>query len=181
MKKLLLCLPRTGSTSLFTQMVADEKAIGVFNPLDGTGRASIPWDRKETIIVKQNIIYPSEIRDIKEKSKMYIEWASQFDEIRYLSRQDLQAHAESFAYMDNNNDYYQYQKTKEGFLSNQKYIYKPVEQEQFDWAAVLLQEHDQILRRVAAKLGGEIEYYEDLFDINSQDRYRQTAEEGRLI
>lgn len=181
MKKLILCLPRTGSTSLFKQMVADEKAIGIFNPLDDSGRATIPWDRKETIIVKQNIIYPTRTLDRLEKARMYIEWASQFDEIRYITRHDLKAHAESFAYMNKHNDYFQFQNTQEGFTSDQKYIYKPVEQEQYDWAVYMIQEHDQILRRVAARLGGEIEYYEELFDPNSPERYRQIAEEGRLI
>jgi len=184
MKTLILALPRTGSTSLFKQMVHETKALGIFNPYQNSNdiQTEIPWDTNMPLIVKQNIIYPPEL-DINEKVKFYIEFASKFDKVRYLYREDIVAHAESFAWMNQGNEYHRFMSDREGFTSDEKYIIKreQISEEQMNWAIGQIYANDLVLRRVCANLGGKLEAYEDLFDIWGPGRYRQLKEESRLI
>ena len=184
MKTLILALPRTGSTSLFKQMVHETKALGIFNPYQENKniKTEIPWDTTMPLIVKQNIIYPREL-DVRDRTDFYIKFAAKFDKVRYIYREDIVAHAESFAWMNLNNEHKRFLEDREGFTSDQKYIMKShdIPKEQMEWALSELYAHDLILRRVCAKLGGKLEAYEDLFDVWGPGRYRQIQEEGRLI
>lgn len=181
-RTLILAPPRTGSTSLFKQMVKEQAALGIFNPLDENNKKEIPWDCDLPIVVKQNIVYPGNLSTL-ERVDYYIDFASKFDVVRYITREDLQAQAESFAFMNKHNDYWHFQENREGFTSADKYIYNPekVTKDELDWAIYLMQDLDQVIRRVCARLKGTIEVYEELFDIWGPGRYRQIKEEGRLL
>jgi|SaaInlV_100m_DNA_5_1039725.scaffolds.fasta_scaffold57857_2 hypothetical protein len=181
MKILLLSLPRTGSTSLYTQLCKEHNALGVFNPFDDTGRTSIPWEYKGNLVVKCGIIYGFTDQERDQRADKFVELAKKFDQVRFLCRRDFHSHIESLAYLQENNEYDKAAYREETFTSTTKYRYKTPSETRLNAAADTIQTLEYILLKVAAKLDGTVEYYEDLFDPKGPGRYRQLKQEGRLL
>ena len=164
MKILIIALPRTGSTSLGETM---RKKYNIkkylfepFNPLSiGIER----YNSNENNIVVKTLVFQS-LDEIKQEDR--IEWlinlTKEFDEVILLSRKDLKACAESMAYLDYNQQYgYQYNQKYEWYLTpNFNKFYKHI-----------IRMNDE-LHKLSKLLNIKITYYEDMFDLNSEERLR---------
>lgn len=172
MKILILHTPRVGATSLMESLAKEHNAVAVKNPIGEVFTdENIPWE-EENLVVKQDMLYPLGNKyDVEsDKVNFYTELAGKFDIVRLIVRNDLISQAESFGYMLSNPE-------EEG----KKYNYRQISEEHLLNCLVHVQQLEVGLRKVRAKINGEIECYEDLFDEFSAARHRQIKEEGRLI
>lgn len=178
MKTLIINLPRTGSTSLHTRLVSEQKAIGVFNPFDGTERTKILWDKN--IVVKSGIPYPPDM-DLNERIQFYMDLIPKFDKVILLSRKDNYDHLLSYMHFLLNNTEEAFKSSLKGdfskFNSQAKYV---LDEENFteelrEEAQTDIRLWNKALSILSKKFDIPITYYEDIFDINSKDRYRQTT------
>ena len=172
MKILILHTPRVGATSLMESLAKEHNAVTIKNPIGEVFTdENIPWE-EENLIVKQDILYPLGNKYDVERDKVdfYTKLAGKFDIVRLIVRNDLKSQAESFGYMLSNPE-------EEG----KKYNYRPISEEHFSNCLVHIQQLEVGLRKVRAKINGQIESYENLFDEFSTARHRQIREEGRLL
>lgn len=190
-KTVIICAPRTGSTSLFTQLCKERKVPGYFNPWDRITNdpSNINWNL-QNFVLKCGIIY-SPIKNgpqwhqseyMKRKLDWFVDLANKFDEVILLSRKDRFAHVESYMHLLKHNteeSFNEYKKRKgKVFTSTSQYIYDP---DEFD-EDMIKRAHAEInnmnieLRALSARLDVPLQYYEDWFDVNSKDRYRREKE-----
>jgi hypothetical protein len=161
MRILIISLPRTGSTSLLRSISDSKKLKEVFEPFDGTDRFTYN-DRMDNIVVKTIVLFqkPTNVLDYNE---WILEFSKKFDEVILLSRRNLIECAESHAYAVFNR--------KKGFTSNMQYIWS--ETPNFDRCYSDIVKWDDTLKIISAKLDIPITYYEDIYDLNSENRLRK--------
>lgn len=176
MKTLIINLPRTGSTSLHTRLVSEQKAIGIFNPFDGTKRTKILWDKN--IVVKSGLPYPPEM-DLNQRIQFYIDLIPKFDSVILLSRKDTNDHLLSYMHflLHNTDDAFNsnLKGDKSKFNSQAKYSLDESKftEELREQAQTDIRLWNKALSMLSKKFDIPITYFEDIFDINSKDRYRQ--------
>jgi hypothetical protein len=166
MKILIIALPRTGSTSLGETM---RKKYNIkkylfepFNPLSiGIER----YNSNENNIVVKTLVFQS-LDEIKQEDR--IEWlinlTKEFDEVILLSRKDLKACGESWAYLN----YYHDMKK---FMFYENYLWKTTPHDQWRYEQVLSYHTD--LEFISKSINIPITYYEDIFDLNGPGRLRK--------
>lgn len=163
MKILIISLPRTGSSS-FCNYLADKHSLECipepFNELNNLEKyKNYNWNDKESICVKTHINH----NDIN----FYLEYVKNFDTIYLLSRKNLKECAESFAYATysrNFSDKYEWKSTPN--------LYKCIE---------LINEYNNKLIELSKLLNLDIIYYEDIFNISSDERLRCNINKKWLI
>jgi hypothetical protein len=156
MKVLLITLPRTGSTSLLKKIVEEQNLHSIsepFNNVNGNSEKykNYNWKNTNNICVKTHINH----KDLP----FYLEFIKFFDEVILLSRKDLNACAESLSYAN----YFQ------SFTEKYKWIKTPNLNENVK----LVKKFDEDLKELSKLIEIEVLYYEDLFDINSENRLRK--------
>jgi hypothetical protein len=162
MKILIISLPRTGSTSLMEKLSLDYKLSTVFEPWNGGGRQN--YKSEDDNLVLKTIIFD---RDIE----FYVELTKEFDKIILLSRRDLDACSESYAYLIHHKG--------DEFNSRQQYEWKPTpnldekKEEMYFWNGVLIE--------LGKRLEIPITYYEDIYDLNSYEKLRKEIKVDKLI
>jgi len=167
MRLLLINLPRTGSTTLHTRLVEEYGGLGIFNPFDGTDRTKIIG--RDKIVVKSGILYPEGL-SYEGRVLFYVDLIKDFDKVILLSRRNNKAHLESWLHMRKHNKF-----TRELFNSQSNYTFNPDEYSDKDYriGQKELDEWNNILTQISELTDTPITYYEDIFDENSQDRYRR--------
>jgi hypothetical protein len=167
MRLLLINLPRTGSTTLHTRLVKEYRALGIFNPFDGTNRTKI-LDR-DNIVVKSGILYPEGLT-YEGRVNFYIDLIDKFDKTILLSRKNSKEHLESWLHMRKYNTF----KT-EKFNSQSKYTFDPSNHspEEYKLAKEELNTWNNILEHISEMVNIPISYYEDFFSRDSSERYRK--------
>ena len=161
MKILIISLPRTGSNSLMKKYADDYNLIMVGEPYNEiTNHVNIEWENMDDIVVKTIINQkPKHIDDINE---FYVNFSKKFDKVILLNRKDKTACAESLAFFNYNE--------KNGFNFNEKYEwYKTPNIEE---SKKFLEKCDEQLNELSKSLMIDVTYYEDIFDLNSNDRLR---------
>lgn len=164
MKILIIALPRTGSTSL-GEMMAKKHNIKkyLFEPFNPKNTER--YNSNENNIVVKTLVFQS-LDNINKKDK--IEWlinlTKEFDEIILLSRKDLKACGESWAYLN----YYHDMKK---FMFYENYLWKATPHDQWGYEQVLSYNED--LELISKSINIPITYYEDIFDINGPGRLRK--------
>lgn len=160
MKILIVSLPRTGSSELLWRISSYLGLKYIYEPFDTTGR----WEYVEgedDIAVKSLIFDKTDEYD--NCVDFYVDLAKSFDKVILLTRKDLRACAESWAY-------YRHIKDSTGEMTMHKYEWKETDN--------LIQMHRKIvdwntdLIKLSQRLEVGLTYYEDIFDVNSSDRYR---------
>mgnify|MGYP003324887231 FL=1 len=161
MKILIVSLPRTGSSELLWKISERNRLRYVYEPFDTTGR----WEYNED---EDNVAVKSLIFDktdqYENNIEFYIDLSKSFDQIILLTRKDLKACAESWAY-------YRHIKDSTGHMTMHKYNWRPTDN--FEEVYPKIIEWDMQLRELSERLNIRLTYYEDIFDVNSEDRYRQ--------
>jgi hypothetical protein len=162
MKILIISLPRTGSSSLMKKLSLEYNLSTIFEPWDGSGRQN--YQSEDDNLVLKTIIFD---RDIE----FYVDLTKEFDKVILLSRKDLDACSESYAYLDYFNG--------DTFNSTQQYVWKPTpnllekKEEIYYWNGVLIE--------LSKKLNIDLTYYEDIYDLNSYEKLRKEIKVDKLI
>ena len=178
MRTLIVCTARSGGNGLCRRIAEEQNVPAIFNPFDGTGRTSIPKD-SSNIVVKADVSCPNDdyfkatypinvlkrIQFFKDIISTY-----KFDNVILLDRRDREQQIESLAWKVeflNVESIYDY--------TSETYIYESelVDFQNIKHAKNLIGESKVYLRRLGYKLGIEISYYEDLFNISSNERQRK--------
>ena len=162
MRILIISLPRTGSSSLLKDICKSKKLKEVFEPFDGTNRYTYN-DAMDNIVVKTIVLIqkPSNVLDYNE---WILEFSKKFDEIILLSRKNLIECAESHAYFIFNN-------RKKGFTSNTPYVWEETPNYNEEYLNII--KWNEELTFISNELNIPITYYEDIYDLNSENRLRK--------
>jgi hypothetical protein len=156
MKILLITLPRTGSTSLLKKISEEEKLIPIaepFNPINGNLKEyeNFDWVGVDNICVKTHINHND--------PQFYLNFVKLFDKVILLSRKDLKACAESLSYANHFNNF------------SEKYVWLTTPN--LTDTIKLVKKFDEDLISLSKLINTKILYYEDLFDINSENKLRR--------
>jgi hypothetical protein len=159
MKILLISLPRTGSTSLLNIISKEKKLISICEPFnEKNGNLEIyknyNWENVNNICVKTHINHKS--------IKFYLKYIKFFDEVILLSRRNLTECGQSLAHAS----YF------ENFVEKYDWINTPNLNENIKFIIKFNEE----LIKLSNIINVKIIYYEDIFDINSNDRLRKNKQ-----
>jgi hypothetical protein len=159
MKILIISLPRTGSTSLTNRIAKDNNLKPILEPFDVQNR--VIYSGEDDVVLKTLIDQTHPIGK-QDYVNYWFNKSIEFDKVILLSRKDLKACAESMAYLDYNQQYgYQYNQKYEWYLTpNFNKFYKHI-----------IRMNDE-LHKLSKLLNIKITYYEDMFDLNSEERLR---------
>lgn len=178
MRTLIVCTARSGGNGLCRRIAEEQNVPAIFNPFDGTGRTSIPKD-SSSIVVKVDVSCPNDDHfeatypiNVLKRIQFFEDTIStyKFDNVILLDRRDREQQIESLAWKTeflNVETIYDY--------TSETYIYESglVDFENIKDAKNLIAESKVYLRRLGYKLGIEISFYEDLFNISSNERQRK--------
>jgi len=162
MKILIISLPRTGSNFLMKKYSTEYnlEMIGEpFNPINN--KTNIDLENSDNIVVKTiiNQIPNNEINPID----FYNNFSKKFDKTILLSRKDKKQCAESLAFLNYNE--------KNGFKYNDEYTWHWTPN--IEESKKFIKNCDDLLSNLSNILKIDIIYYEDIFDLNSQNRLRK--------
>ena len=168
MKILIISLPRTGSTSLLYKLGEEKKLQIIFEPWDGSERFKYN-SNMDNCCLKTMIFQSPESNYLKYHEKLHKE----FDEVILLSRKNLKECSESWAYLKHHNH--------KDFDSTKPYVWKTppnIEKHADD-----IYKWNEDLIQLSKSLNVDITYYEDIFDENSDERYRKNIilDKNKLI
>ncbi len=152
MRVLIISLPRTGSTSLMNKLANERNLKPFFEPFDGTNR--VIYNNENDSVVKTIICH----------HKNNLELISKFDEVILLNRRNLKELIESHSYQT----YF----SKKGYNSNNQYVYKQPPQEIINLCISDVLNWDEEIKYLSEITKIPITYYEDIFDVNSENRLR---------
>jgi hypothetical protein len=164
MKILIIALPRTGSTSL-GEMLAKKNNIKkyLFEPFNP--KNTYRYSSEDNDIVVKTLVFQI-LDDIKEEDRInwLINLTKEFDEVVLLSRKDLKACGESWAYLNYFNE------TKK-FMHYESYLWKSTPYDQSAYKQILSFNKD--LEFISKSINIPITYYEDIFDLDGEGRLRK--------
>ena len=160
MKILIIALPRTGSSNLLFSLAKDKNLIPIFEPFSQLKKNDDiirTYNSNDDNVIVKTIIFqhPDNISLCKE-----------FDEIILLSRKDLLACAESWAYFSKNKI--------NGFGSWLPYVYEGITDTEVKYSLKVLVEYNSLLKQISNTLDVPITYYEDLYDLSSPNKLRKS-------
>ena len=149
-------VPRTGSTSLLKKISEEQKVNPInepFNDVNGNleNYKDYNWKNTNNICVKTHINH----KDIS----FYLEFIKYFDEVILLSRKDLMACAESLSYANH----------FQNFVNNYNWVRTP----NLNQTIKLVKEFNEELEKLSKLTNIKISYYEDLFNLESEDKLRK--------
>lgn len=156
MKILLIALPRTGSTSLLKNISEEQKLNSIsepFNDVNGNLEKykDYNWKNTNDICVKTHINHKD--------TSYYLDFIKYFDEVILLSRKDLNACAESLSYANH----------FQNFTKKYEWINTP----NLNHNIKLVREFNEELEKLSKLTNIKISYYEDLFNVKSEDKLRK--------
>jgi len=154
MSILIIALPRTGSTSLLNKLAKENNYKALFEPFNG--------ERSEKYNGGKNVV----IKTIICNHSNNFELSKGFDSIILLSRRNILEHVESHAY-------HTYFSKKRNYNSNHPYVYEEVPSEVFELCYNDIVKWNKDLNELSSKLNIPITYYEDIYDINSDEKLRK--------
>jgi hypothetical protein len=165
MKILIISLPRTGSTTLLLNISKEKNLRSIFEPFSKSPTSL--YNKDDNDLVLKSIIY-QKTNNFENHIDFHLELSKEFDEVILLSRKDLNACAESLAYYSHNID---------KFIKNPNLKYFWNLTDNFDFAYSKILEWNENMIILSEKLNLPITYYEDLYDLDSRERYRNKYSE----
>jgi len=169
MKVLIISLPRTGSTSLLNDISLKRNLKKYDEPFSfEKNHTDYNWlDNDDDYIVKSLIGQPR-VSDIIE---FYVKYSKKFDEIILLSRRDLLECAKSYAFLQWN--------LSNGISKHDKYIWESTPNLNEVYNTIL--NLNSNLKKLSLVLNIDIIYYEDIYDVDSDDRFRSLSKKNNII
>ena len=168
MKILILALPRTGSTSLLYKIGDEKKLTPIFEPFDKSDRDT--YKSSDNNIVVKTMIYHKYEED-KPQIETHINLCREFDEIILLTRKDLKQCAESWSYLQHHKG--------DKFNSVQQYQWELTPNFNDEYNNIL--KWNEEINEISRILNIKLTYYEDIYDINSYEKYRKEIKVDKLI
>jgi hypothetical protein len=158
MKILLITLPRTGSTSLLKNLSEQYHLKAISEPFNPSTKnleqyENFDWNTANEICVKTHINH----KDIL----FYSNFVKLFDRIILVSRKDLKLCAESLSYAN--------------YFGNFSEKYEWINTPNLIDNIRLVKKFDADLKKLSELININILYYEDLFDINSENKLRKNV------
>lgn len=160
MRKLIIALPRTGSSALLHTISKKDNLKQIFEPFDGTNR--FQYNETEDNIVVKTIIFQHPA-NIGNSYNWLLNFTKQFDETILLNRRNFKELCESYAYFLHNKG--------AGFTSNTEYIWQPTPN--YNIVEYKLKEWTGVLNSLSSDLNIPITYYEDIYDMSDSNKLRK--------
>jgi stage III sporulation protein SpoIIIAA len=156
MKILLITLPRTGSTSLLKNLSEQYHLKAISEPFNSSIKnteqyKNFDWNIANDICVKTHINH----KDIS----FYLNFVKLFNKVILVSRKDLKLCAESLSYSN--------------YFGNFSEKYEWVNTPNLMHNIKLVKKFDNDLKTLSELIDVNILYYEDLFDMNSENKLRK--------
>jgi hypothetical protein len=162
MSILIIALPRTGSSELGRRLSIDNKFKYEFEPFNPIAELPPLTDFKN--IVVKTIIFQLPYYIEKDRIDWLIELTKKFEETILLSRKNLIDCAESWSYLN-------YKRKHNGFEFNQPYFWEKTPN--YENALKNIIKWNAELKFISNELSIPIIYYEDLYDVNDDNRLRK--------
>jgi hypothetical protein len=163
MNILIISLPRTGSTELGKGISNKHKLKYECEPFNGGNRIFNNSDLNNVVL--KTILFHLPIY-VEESNRInwLIELSKNFNEIILLSRRNLVACAESWAYLS-------YNEKQKSFKANEPYLWErtPNYNTEFEF----IKKCNSELVYISEKLNIPITYYEDIYNENNSNRLRK--------
>lgn len=160
MRKLIIAIPRTGSSSLLDRISKKDNLKSIFEPFDGTNR--FPYSESEDNIVVKTMVFQFP-KGVRPANDWLIKFSKQFDETILLSRRNFKELCESYAYFLYNRG--------NVFTSNTEYVWRLTPN--YNIAEYKLKEWSTTLHSLSLELDIPITYYEDIYDMNDPNKLRK--------
>jgi hypothetical protein len=163
MNILIISLPRTGSTELGKDISNKHKLKYECEPFNG-GDKSLRNADLQNIVLKTILFHLPSYVDESNRINWLIELSKNFNEVILLSRRNLVACAESWAYL-------MYKEKQKSFKADEPYLWEktPNYDDEFNF----IQKCNSELEFISEKLNIPLTYYEDIYDENGSDRLRK--------
>jgi hypothetical protein len=162
MSILIIALPRTGSSELGRRLSTYNKFEYEFEPFNPISNLPPLTNFKNKVV--KTIIFQLPYYIGEDRIDWLIKLTKKFDETILLSRKNLTECAESWSYLN-------YKKKQKGFGSNQPYLWEKTPN--YEMALENIIKWDEELKFMSNELNIPITYYEDLYDINDNNRLRK--------
>jgi hypothetical protein len=163
MNILIISLPRTGSTELGKKLAIDNKLVYNFEPFNPLNKINTQNNIHNTVV--KTIIFhkPNSIKE-SDRISWLIELISKFEKTILLSRRDLEACAESYAYLN-------YKSNISNFSSVSPYLWEKTPNYNEELYNIKIWNDE--LNYISEKTNIPITYYEDIYDLNDKNRLRK--------
>jgi hypothetical protein len=163
MNILIISLPRTGSTELGKDISNKHKLKYECEPFNGGNRLFNNSDLNNVVL--KTILFHLPIY-VEESNRInwLIELSQNFNEVILLSRQNLIACAESWAYLI-------YNEGKRSFKANEPYLWEKTPN--YNTEFQFIQKCNSELLYISEKLNIPLTYYEDIYDETHSNRLRK--------
>ena len=164
MKILLITLPRTGSTSLLKKIAEEYNLKPISEPFNSSINnlekyENYDWINSNEICVKTHINH----KDIV----FYLDFVKLFDKVILVSRKNLKLCAESLSYAT--------------FFRNFTEKYEWINTPNLISTVKLVKKFDKDLKKLSELINIDVIYYEDLFDISSENKLRKNDIKRKAI
>jgi len=163
MRILIISLPRTGSTELGKQLAFKHKLKYECEPFNG-GDKLLQNINSKNIVLKTILFHLPNYIDEPNRIDWLIELSKNFNEVILLSRRNLVACAESWAYL-------QYNEKQNSFKADTPYLWEKTPN--FDEEFNFIKKCNSELVYLSEKINIPITYYEDIYDENDSNRLRK--------
>lgn len=163
MNILIISLPRTGSTELGKDISIKHKLKYECEPFNGGNRLLNHSDLNNIVLKTILFHLPSYVNE-SNRINWLIELSKNFNEVILLSRRNLIACAESWAYL-------QYNEKQKSFKADAPYLWERTPN--FDEEFEFIQKCNSELVYVSQKLNIPITYYEDIYNENDSNKLRK--------
>jgi hypothetical protein len=155
MKILIIALGRTGSTSLLFKLGEEYDLNVIMEPLE----RNLFREDEDNIIIK-TLIW--QIPKGENEETWFKTLIPKFNKVILLTRKDLKSLTESLSF-------YRHRKNT-GFFSNTPYLWEKTPN--YYEIENMVNDYNKKLINLGQELGIETTYYEDIFDVNSEERLR---------
>ena len=162
MRILVISLPRTGSTSFSKKLANDNGLSFVFEPFAPNAELLSIIKNFDIDYTKDNVVVKTLLNDAYDID-WFINLSKEFDKTYLLSRRDLNACIESWAYLN-------YKRSEMGFDFETEYYWEKTPN--YEESYIQINRWNNKLNTLSKVLSIPIIYYEDVFDI-SKNRLRK--------
>jgi hypothetical protein len=164
MNILIISLPRTGSTELGKDISFKHKLKYECEPFNGGKRFFGDYDLNNVVLKTIVFHLPNYIEESNRISWL-IELSQNFNEVILLSRRNLVACAESWAYLMHN-------EKQKRFKADEPYLWEKTPNFNFGMYQFIKKCNSELVY-ISEKLNIPITYYEDIYNENDSNRLRK--------
>ena len=171
MKILIISLPRTGSTTMLKTLGKKHDLKTIFEPFNSAFKKQYNHNMKN-VVVKTIIGQVPTTENITSYVEWIVEFSKHFDEVILLSRKNLVACIESISYLMNTL-FKKKSCMKKLYNSNSEYFYEKPPDDVYQKYETYIIDANEKINKISELLGIPIIYYEDIYDLNSNERLRK--------